>query len=155
MDGFENFALAISNSVLEKSFSQDIPVSPLKLQKLLYFIYKRVLQRTRTSLFEEHFEAWQYGPVLPSVYEKFKHYKFDKISDYYYENGNTFVVSANYEEFHEALDFVWSKYSDVEPWELVELTHLPGTAWKVANDQNALYIEEQNILQEDWSFRIQ
>ncbi len=51
------------------------PVTNLQLQKILFFMNYCYYCDHQKWLFEENFEAWQYGPVLPSVYEN---YKFNK-----------------------------------------------------------------------------
>lgn len=48
------------------------PITPLKLQKLLYFCHADYLVSYNVPLLEDEFEAWSYGPVLPMVYHEFK-----------------------------------------------------------------------------------
>ncbi|MGB3337472.1 MAG: type II toxin-antitoxin system antitoxin SocA domain-containing protein [Devosia sp.] len=43
----------------------------LKVQKLLYFSQAYFLANFHKPLFEEDFEAWAHGPVLPSVFKEF------------------------------------------------------------------------------------
>lgn len=45
-----------------------IPITQLKLQKLLYFIQVAYLRETGSLLFGDPIEAWEYGPVVRSVY---------------------------------------------------------------------------------------
>ena len=60
-------ALNISNNLLQRAFTDKISISPMKLQKLLYFTYKHYLKSTNgIPLFAERFEVWKYGPVLPT-----------------------------------------------------------------------------------------
>lgn len=47
-------------------------ISNMKLQKMLYYLQGFHLAFFDCPLFEEEIEAWQYGPVVPSVYEEFK-----------------------------------------------------------------------------------
>ena len=44
----------------------------LRLQKLLYYAQAWYLANCEESLFEEDFEAWVHGPVLPSLYHDYK-----------------------------------------------------------------------------------
>lgn len=67
---------AFANTVLKKSFEELIQVSPMKLQKLLYFIYADYLKKTKEPLLSEKFQVWQYGPVLSSAYYEFKSWPF-------------------------------------------------------------------------------
>ena len=40
-------------------------ITPLKLQKLLYFAQGNYLAKYNMPLFDEDFEAWIHGPVIP------------------------------------------------------------------------------------------
>ena len=46
----------------------------MKLQKMLYYQQGFHLAYFGTPLFDDDFEAWMYGPVIPSVYEKYKNF---------------------------------------------------------------------------------
>ncbi len=47
-------------------------LSHLRLQKLLYYAQSWHLAAVGTRLFGERIEAWQHGPVVPTVYAVFK-----------------------------------------------------------------------------------
>lgn len=49
-------------------------ITNLKLQKLLYYAQGVFLAATDRPLFREDILAWQYGPVVEEVYQKFKVY---------------------------------------------------------------------------------
>lgn len=49
----------------------------LKLQKLLYYAQVLSLKRLKNSLFDDEIEAWEYGPVVPSVYHQYKSFGRD------------------------------------------------------------------------------
>lgn len=54
--------------------SQGISVSPLKLQKILYYqqAWHMVFFGRENQLFEEAPEAWVNGPVYPAIYRQYK-----------------------------------------------------------------------------------
>ncbi|SDW87815.1 Panacea domain-containing protein [Thiocapsa roseopersicina] len=54
-------------------------ISPLKLQKLLYFAEAWTLVLLNRELLQENFEAWAHGPVVRSVYHEFKAYSWASI----------------------------------------------------------------------------
>ena len=56
-------------------------VTPLMLQKLLYFIQGIYLEIYGSPIFDEDCEAWAHGPVYPEVYELFKDFKYNPIDD--------------------------------------------------------------------------
>lgn len=62
----------MANLFLDWFAARQQTVTPLKLQKILYFCHADFLVRTGYPLVAEEFEAWRYGPVLPSVYQAFK-----------------------------------------------------------------------------------
>ena len=64
----------VANNFLTRGRKDDIDISPLKLQKLIYFLYKDYLKRTGELLFTERFETWKRGPVIPSIYVEFSAY---------------------------------------------------------------------------------
>ena len=81
-----NPTIITANSILDVAFKNANPVTHLKLQKLMYFVYKKYLHDTNKPLFSEYFEVWTYGPVLPSIYHEFKHYEKRPITDYVYSD---------------------------------------------------------------------
>jgi uncharacterized phage-associated protein len=46
----------------------------MKLQKLVFFTHADYLVRTGRPLLKQEFEAWDYGPVIPSLYQEFKRF---------------------------------------------------------------------------------
>lgn len=55
-------------------------ISPLKLQKLVYYAQAWHFTVFKKPLFSEKIEAWRNGPVVPSLYKRF-------VSKYYKENA--------------------------------------------------------------------
>ena len=56
-------------------------VTPLMLQKLLYFIQGVYFALYGRPIFEEDCRAWVHGPVYPEVYELFRDFKYNPIDD--------------------------------------------------------------------------
>lgn len=56
-------------------------VTPLMLQKLLYFIQGIYSALYGKPIFEEDCRAWIHGPVYPEVYELFRDFKYNPIDD--------------------------------------------------------------------------
>ena len=100
-------------------------ITNLMLNKLLYFAQGHCLAETGKPLFEDDFEAWEYGPVIPKIYHKYK------------VCGSNNIVSADYvkeesilnDEQLDLLERVLEKYSIYSPTKLVDITHEQGTPW--------------------------
>lgn len=56
-------------------------VTPLMLQKLLYFIQGVYSALYGKVIFEEDCRAWIHGPVYPEVYDLFRDFKYNPIED--------------------------------------------------------------------------
>ena len=65
-------ALDVAKYVIKHEHDNNREVSNLRLQKLLYFVQAKVLVKTGSPCFDDDIEAWDYGPVVPVVYHKYK-----------------------------------------------------------------------------------
>lgn len=63
---------SIANLILDEALSRGVALTHLSLQKILYFIHGRYLIEMDEPLLSGRFEAWQYGPVHPLIYDAFK-----------------------------------------------------------------------------------
>ena len=54
-------------------------ITPLKLQKILYYAQGYHLAYYDKELFSEDFQAWAHGPANEEIYEKYKDYGFNSI----------------------------------------------------------------------------
>lgn len=55
-------------------------ITHLKLQKLIYYAQAWSLALSNEPLFDEEIEAWAHGPVVPSVYKRFRESKWEALS---------------------------------------------------------------------------
>lgn len=62
--------IAVANYLLRKGFS----LSPLKLIKLVYLCHSWHIAMGRGPLLSEPPQAWQYGPMLPTLYYAVRHF---------------------------------------------------------------------------------
>lgn len=56
-------------------------ITPLMLQKILYFIQGIYLALYGEAIFAEDCRAWVHGPVYPEVYDLFRDFKYSPIED--------------------------------------------------------------------------
>ena len=47
-------------------------MSNLRLNKLMFYAQAWCLATSGKPLFEADFEAWDFGPVIPAIYQKYK-----------------------------------------------------------------------------------
>ena len=58
-----------------------VEITPLALQKLLYYAQGFYMAFNGTFLFDEDCEAWVHGPVYRNIYKEYKCFGFDPIDD--------------------------------------------------------------------------
>lgn len=143
-------ALNVGNNILQRGFAENIDITPMKLQKLIYFVYRDYLQRTGRSLFNERFETWKYGPVVPSVYNEFKKRGSNAIRKYAFDDGKTYttVDEDSSPVFKSVIDLVWNTYKNYDGIVLSSITHREGSAWRKAYEKKSPYLLDEDIRQE-------
>ena len=120
----------------------------MKLQKLLYLLFARYLRKYETPLFANNFEKWRYGPVVSAVYEAFKAYGSESITDFYYDRqGDVLAADESQPEFAECFNEVWNRFGQCTAVELSALTHRPGSAWSQVQPPN--YFLDMNAIRND------
>lgn len=144
-------ALNVANNILERGFSDGIDITPMKLQKLTYLVYKKYYQDTDRILFSENFEVWKYGPVIRSIYDEFKDYKGNAIKTYCEEaDGSILIVNEKTSSsFKKVLDTIWEKYKSYDGIPLSAMTHREGSAWYKAAKRNDVYLSDADIKAEE------
>lgn len=99
-------------------------VSNLHIQKMLYLADLRFLQQQGERLLSEDFEAWDYGPVVPSLYHFLKAFGSKPVPNVFWSAPD---LSARAEG--EVLSAAWAELRALTPGQLVGATHAPGGAW--------------------------
>ena len=67
------------NTVIQYLLSQCEDITPLALQKALYYIQGFYFAFYKTFLFSEDCQAWVHGPVYRDIYFRYRDYRFDPI----------------------------------------------------------------------------
>jgi uncharacterized phage-associated protein len=74
-------ALDVAKYMIAQSAKKQSPISNLKLQKLLYYCQAWHLASERKALFPDVIEAWVHGPVVPTVFQHYREYKWTPIKE--------------------------------------------------------------------------
>ena len=123
--------VTVSNNVLRRAFDEDENVSPMKLQKLLYFIASDYAKATNHPLLNEPFQAWDYGPVVPSVYDEFRAFGGSPIRKFAKDaTGKSKMVNESKDEaLRASIDRIWDHAKGESAVRLSRITHREGSAW--------------------------
>ena len=121
-------ALDLAKYIVQKCIDDDCPISHLQLQKILYFIQEAFLRNGHPA-FPDPIEAWQFGSVVPIVYNKYRIY-----------GGKTIVwipdtfKDVSWEDM-ELINGIVHEKRKLDPWEMVQETHRDGGAWAETYDE--------------------
>ena len=106
-------------------------LTPKKIQKLVYYAYAWFIALNNQDadniqyvLFDEEPEAWIHGPVFPSLYNKYRDYGFNEVSQ-----GD--IIKIKNEDLISFLDEVWEIFGKYSADELEYMTHQEDP-WKNA-----------------------
>ena len=125
-------ARQIANEFIRRGLDEQRPLSPLHVQKLVYFAHARFLVFHNTPLIAQEFRAWQYGPVVRDVYDALKSCGAKPVTDPISLRDQV----AEPIEDHGAIDWCFRTYGHVDPFTLSALTHEPKGPWERARRRN-------------------
>lgn len=128
-------ARQIANWFITRAKQDGRTLSIMSLLKLTYIAHGWNLEMQGTPLIDDDIQAWQYGPVIPSVYNEFRAQKLavTKVAN----------IEANWIDIDQAdeklLEQIWTIYGKVSPFKLSEITHVAGGPWDIATRTGGFY----------------
>lgn len=118
-------SLTVAKRVLDLANKQERPVTPLLMLKMVYIAHGFFMALHETALITDNVEAWKYGPVIPTLYERIRHYKAGGI------RGLGELPDETLDELQtDLVDTVFDKYKKYTGWELSYFTHQDGAPWR-------------------------
>lgn len=134
-------ALDLAAHVLNRCMDLGEPTTHFKLQKMLYILEVKSLIHSGKSLIDENFEAWEYGPFLRSVYDKYSYMAACEINvrqqtDRGLPSDQRNAIINNIDEL-----------AGMNLWELAQYSMEPNTPWaKVYKKGTQVQIPNQLIV---------
>ena len=110
----------IAKYIINKCTIDQHPISNLQLQKILYCIQRDFLKNDMLA-FDDDFEAWQFGPVIPEVYYLFCGFGAIRIQmKYDLDIGSDYAALINP---------IIERKRLLNPWDWSEDINATGKAW--------------------------
>jgi len=121
-------------------------VSNLELQKILYLAHMFFLGEQGEPLVHEDFQAWEYGPVIPEVYQHAKGFGSGPVRNVFHWVPPVPEGSREYVALSEAAEGT----KNMSSGRLVAATHWKNGAWSeyYRSDHRGIVIPNSAILQE-------
>ncbi len=149
-------AMTVANAFIKRAKEGRLRnLTPMKLQKLLYFLQSWHLVRNDEPLINDTFHRWTYGPVIPSLYYEFKEYGAQPIATYgghlamrdgAYTRVRTIVGDSD-EDTWNLIDEIIRVYGDYSGAQLSAMTHTADSAWCVSGPDDGGAIPEESMKQ--------
>lgn len=121
----------------------------MQVLKLVYIAHGWMLALYRRPLIKDEVQAWQYGPTIPELYDKIRHYGGGPVEE---------VEGAEGEELDryeaDVVRQVYDLYGHMSGLALSSLTHGKNTPWHLTYDRKTFGLPIPNDLIEDYYLRL-
>jgi uncharacterized phage-associated protein len=156
-------AIAVANYLIERAQRDGEALTPMKVQKLVYFAHGWNLALNDQPLINERVQAWKFGPVVAMLYQELKAFGSGPIPGpikvLRFDGARVFLASPTLQEspdyspdVEKLLDRVWEIYGKYSAIKLSNATHAPGSpweqTWKAANGASHKVIDDDLIRQD-------
>ncbi|MBR9864893.1 MAG: SocA family protein [Rhodobacteraceae bacterium] len=116
----------VANEFVRLASEAQESLTPMQLLKLVYIAHGWMLALYNRPLIRDDVQAWQYGPVIPSLYNKIRRFKSGPVTQVSAEEGET-LDHAEVSIVRQ----VYEKYGHLSGPALSRLTHADGTPWHI------------------------
>lgn len=142
---------SVLNAARTLGVISDWTLSNLTMQKTLYIAEMLYLSRTGSPMFDENFEAWDYGPVVPKLYHKVKMFGAKPVQDIF-----TDPILPREEARSQALRDAYATTKNMSGGKLVSITHWDGGAWAANYEPNKRgRVITKSEMMKEWNDRIE
>lgn len=150
-------ARAVANYFLDLAAKEGRTIDPMGIQKLVYFAHGWNLAIFGSPLIQQRVEAWDYGPVIADLYQAFrefgrdpitepaKKFDFDPITKLVTESTPAIPDTEETKNTRALLDKVWQSNKQLSSIQLSNLTHLPDSPWTIARQEGKREIDDSLI----------
>ena len=118
----------IANEFIKRALERDDTITHMEIQKLVYFAHGWMLGIHGRPLHKESWRAWQYGPVLPSLYRDLKKWRGDAVTSMIPRDGGTQLD----DDETDIVNQVYDLYHPLGAIRLSQITHAPESPWAQA-----------------------
>ena len=132
-------ARELADYILLKAAENGYYLTPLQVNKLCYLTHGFTLRSTKHGAFHNDVEAWPYGPVIPAVYEAFRHYGRNPVRTLWgtgkricigdVKKSRTSLAKEMDHNVQGIADMVVDGYAGVDGGRLIGMTHEKDTPW--------------------------
>src|SRR5262245_10933880 len=117
-------AITIANQFIERARRDGVTLTNIQLQKLVYIAHGWALALDHGLIYEP-VEAWQWGPVIQSLYHNLSQYGSGEVTSFIPTSGARKISPSD----DALLESVWKSYGRMSEFTLSTITHRKNTPW--------------------------
>lgn len=117
----------VANRFLALAKEKGDTLTPMQVLKLVYIAHGWMLGLYGRSLIKDDVQAWQYGPVIPILYNAMRDYKGSPVQAPLRAPANDILDQAESDIVRQVYELYGKKSGPA----LSRLTHAPGTPWEL------------------------
>jgi uncharacterized phage-associated protein len=134
----------IANRFLTRADGRGDALTPMQLLKLVYIAHGWMLGLYGRPLIRDEIQAWQYGPVIPKLYNAVRQFRSQPV-----QGPIVIMDEALDNEEASIVDQVYDIYGSLSGPELSRMTHTTGTPWQITYQPGAFGLVISNDVIED------
>ncbi len=145
-------AKAVANQFLEMAEKAEDSLTNMQLQKLVYIASGFHLGFTGKPLIHDKVHAWQFGPVIPCLYDALRKFGNGPVTERL-ETGDSIPRDSF---AFDVISQVLQGYGKMSGPKLSALTHLPGSPWHKTweRDENRFGVIPVEMITEHYRERL-
>lgn len=143
-------SVAVARYLVERAAEFNRVLSPMKLIKLVYMAHGWMLGLYGRPLVREEVEAWQYGPVIPELYQRVKKFRTRPVPiDGLASNEDAADFDAREKKLLDQVHDIYGKHTAIK---LSQMTHSENTPWEMIwNNSGRSGVIPNDVIEEHYS----
>ena len=141
-----NSSVLVANRFLDLAKEKGGSLTPMQLLKLVYIAHGWMLGLNGVPLIRDRVEAWQYGPVIPNLYQHIRKYKGEPVTK---KINSLFEKGELDADEDDVISQVFDVYGEMPAMRLSRITHAKGTPWELTYEPGSFGINIPSDLIED------
>lgn len=133
----------VANRFIKLADQDGEQLTPLQIQKLVYFAHAWMLGIHQKELIWQPVEAWKLGPVVPAIYHALSHYKSDPVDKPLPIHKEDILPFNEKEDY--IIGSVYEQYGKLSGIKLSNLTHTKGSPWSSTKNHHLPIIKNDLI----------
>lgn len=123
---------AIANWCIHRANANNVSITSMWLNKIVYFIHEKALQEFRVLLTPAKVEAWDHGPVFREIYFQFDNERPDLLSSFDIKSRKKVISSESFnDEDIRIFNSVWDQMGHLSAAQLRNISHKHNSPWHI------------------------